>query len=82
MAARTPIGGTQKKVEGEVANNGKNVGDSVGILTLVLDKASGKMTPSIHNIEMGELRLMCQQFLRMIENTIFEVERDKIKNKK
>jgi len=82
MAVGTPNGGNKTKVDGEVANSSDNVEEPLGIITLVIDKNKVRMTPSIKDMTMEEVRLYCQQFLRMVENTIFEVERDKIKNSK
>jgi len=56
--------------------------DPVGILTLVFDKPNRRLAHSIKNLEMDELRGICQQFLRMVEDAIFETERYKIKNTK
>lgn len=82
MAIRAPDRGDKAVVEGEVANSSDNVVEPLGIITLVIDKTSGRMTTCIKNMEMLELRYVCQKFSKMVDDTILEIEINKIKQKK
>lgn len=80
MAVRTPKRG-DNEVDGEAANSSDNVEQTIGIITLVIDKSQkpASFTTALKNIEIEELRLVLQQFSRLVDNAILEIEKDKIK---